>query len=391
MKIEKASKDIWFLIFAVVCIFDPSNTILGIKELIFLVFLLFNLKKFIKNFNPQLFLGSLFIGIIFPLFFFLVGMNDNNFSISVAMSTLKVFPLFFMVNFLLQPDMRYEVLLSKASYILIPLTCLIFLTLLTNNFENLTKFIGDYKNTFMVANRTFGEVSFLMIYYKTISFLLFGLAYRLSKQETIKFDLLTTIIVLILFLAASRAIYISAFLILIFHFYTKFFKKSTIKLYIFYVIGIYFSLLVIQPILSVFLSLDEPSNSIKFGFIKDYMHLWKIDSISLLTGNGIGSGIYTIERGLTYNLETTYLEILRIFGIFGSLFIFYILLYPLIRVILLSKKKHLNISHKYFLFAYLCFVFFVIPTNPLLLSSTGALIVSIAYSIQNKFQVVDNF
>ena len=66
-----------------------------------------------------------------------------------------------------------------------------------------------------------------------------------------------------------------------------------------------------------FLSNKDGTLSDKIGFISDYNNLWSQKPYLFFFGQGFGGGIVTELRGLTYNLEVTYFEIIRTYGLIG--------------------------------------------------------------------------
>lgn len=378
-------KIIFLILFITLCILDPSNTVFKLKELTFCLFAVFSFGEFMKSFNAPVFVSSLFLSVVFPLVFLLIGFVVNsNFSLDVAIATFKVFLFAFLINFLIDDKYEYVSIFSKLTLLIVPTTSIILISLLTDKFEMIDGFLGEYYNTVMIATREFGSVTFLMIYYKTVSLLLFGLAFCLTRKSSLKLNLLIFLICLTLFFSATRAIYLSLFFILVFHAYKKWFSLSVSKKYLFIILIIVSCIAVLPSVLAAFFDKNEDSNSIKLGFIGEYIELWKNNPLLLFSGHGLGSGMYTSERGLTYNLETTYFELFRIFGFWGGCILIIVLFYPII--VGYFGKLRLNSSQVdiYFLIAYFCYVFFVIPSNPLFLSSTGVLVVSIAYSLVYK-------
>jgi hypothetical protein len=365
-----------------ICILDPSNTIFKLKELSFGLLILFSIGSFFQTFNASIFFSSLFLSFLFPLIFVFIGLVVNsNFSQDVALAYIKVFLFVFLINFLLDKKYEYTSIFSKLTLIIVPVTAAILFALLTDNFEIIDGFLGEYYNTVMIASREYGSNTFLMIYYKTVSTLLFGLAFCLTRRSSFRLNILIFLICITLILSATRAIFLSLFFILAFHIYVKLFSSSILKKYSFlFIVGS--SIIALAPtILAAFFDKNEGSNSIKLGFVFEYFELWKDKPILFLSGHGIGSAIYTSERGLTYNLETTYFELFRIFGLFGGLFLLFILIYPLIYCFFWRDRLNLSNVDIYYLISYFCYVFFVIPSNPLFLSSTGILVVCITYSL----------
>ena len=257
------------------------------------------------------------------------------------------------------------------------------ITIIFNKFGIIESIIGDYTKTLMIANRDFGNLNFAMIYYKTVSLLIFGFAYCLSLNDTLWKKILTSLIVLILILSATRANIFSLIFISIFYLYIKYFQKTFNKKIVFFLSLFFIILTFSNSFISTFFDKNEDSLNIKFGFITDYIFTLHNNPSIYLFGQGLGSGIITSERGLTYNLETTYLELFRIFGIFGFFLILILLIFPFI-FYHFQKHKYFIID-KYYLLAYFCYVFIIIPSNPLFLSSTGMIVLVVTYSPIHRY------
>mgnify|MGYP006170172931 FL=1 len=146
---------------------------------------------------------------------------------------------------------------------------------------------------------------------------------------------------------------------------------------------------VIPFLMEYFFNKDEASNKMKLGFITDYINFWSENTLAFVIGQGLGGGIYTTERNLVYTLEPTYFEIIRMFGLIGGLFIALFMLAPLI-LFHLSKNTKTYEKNSYFLLGYIIYIFLIIPTNPLLLSSTGIMVMLIAYSVSIKVFLLRN-
>jgi hypothetical protein len=119
------------------------------------------------------------------------------------------------------------------------------------------------------------------------------------------------------------------------------------------------------------LSPDEYSNATKLGHIHDYGILFS-DWKTLVFGQGLGASFFSSAWGTRATLtEVTYLEVIRNYGLLLAPVLFLMLLYPL-RVLFDPEQRN---SHYLFL-AYAAYL--VICTgNPLLLSSSGMLVLAI--------------
>ena len=81
---------------------------------------------------------------------------------------------------------------------------------------------------------------------------------------------------------------------------------------------------------------------------------------------------------MTYTTEWTYMELLRNYGIF-SLLIFAVMVYPLTQLYKLRRDRRVAAM----MFAYI-FYLLIAGTNPLLISSTGMLVLLTIYSYTQR-------
>jgi hypothetical protein len=130
-------------------------------------------------------------------------------------------------------------------------------------------------------------------------------------------------------------------------------------------------------IFSLIAEKSEASNKIKFANLDSYSELLIKHPTILLSGQGAGSIFYSKGRhSMVVQTEWSYLEILRMFGIIGAAVIVVLFFYPL--YLIYKKRKLLELWVPAFL-GYVLYLF-VGGTNPLLLGSTGMLIMLSAYS-----------
>ena len=131
------------------------------------------------------------------------------------------------------------------------------------------------------------------------------------------------------------------------------------------------------------LLLLKQSLNIKVSLVGSYMAHWREYPLQFLLGSGLGSGLLN-ERGVSYLLEPTYLELIRYFGLIAFPVILIILVLLPIYYFLKSYGTQQFQKAKYVLVAYLLYIMLEISSNPLLISSTGMIVyvvvLSTAYS-----------
>ena len=384
----------FFSFFFLDLIIDPSNQLFHLKEILFFFTILTGLYEFLNFGNYKLFYLSILISIIIPSISLFIGLIFNfNFSLEVGLGYFKSFVLFLLVNMLLNYTIDYGKIFSKLTLILIPISLVILYLLVTDNFSFFKNIMGDYRDTVKIANRSFGSFDLIMVYYKTVSLLIFGLTYLCSKKR-FKFSgfnfLMIVLCAMVLILSSTRANILSVFIIVTIYIFRNFFSKKMILRVFFWCFSVLLMIIEVIPFLmEYFFNKDEASNKMKLGFITDYINFWSDNTLAFVIGQGLGGGIYTIERNLVYTLEPTYFEIIRIFGLIGGLFIALFMLAPLI-LFHLSKNTKTYEKNSYFLLGYIIYIFLIIPTNPLLLSSTGIMVMLIAYSVSIKVFLLRN-
>jgi hypothetical protein len=359
------------------CIIDPSDTIFRLKVWLLGISIILGLLT--VRLKKEVVLFSLFIWFVFPFFYFILGLiNFQYYSLDIAFSQWKPYLLFLLLPFITNSFLNNY---SQLTFLLIFFTFAILYCVINFDIFILEPFIGDYENTLKIAHREFGSFEVLMIYHNSVSILLFGLGLSLYYSgKSIKYLFLAILSLIVLFFSSTRANWIATILLCLFHIYQRYlmnnFKLRIISILIF---GI--SLLFLVPLaIFTFFSNEDVSLSDKLSFINDYYSLWSNNFTNLFFGQGFGNGIRTGLRGISYNLEVTYLEIIRIYGIIGFLLFLLFLFYPIYVYLKYKSLKNLSGLHKYLYFTYFVYIVIVLPSNPLLFSSNGFVLLLMYYS-----------
>jgi len=369
--------DILFFILICDCIIDPSDTIFKLK---FFLLAFSIISGFLtKRLNMSLIFFSLFISIVFPAFFSIIGLINNEFySVDVLLMQWKPYLIFLLLPFISESCILNY---TKSTFLVIPITLIAFYVILNFDIFLLEPFIGDYENTLKLAKRDFGSYEFLMIYHKTVSLLVFGLGFSLyQSKKSLFYTVISFSSIAVLFLSSTRANWIALVLLLSFHFYQRYIVNSNKLKFVFISFILLCFILFLPALVGTFFSKDEASISDRLTFVNDYRSYWINNPFNLFIGQGLGNGFRSGLRGITYNLEFTFLEIIRIYGLIGFFFFLSFFMYPLYIYIKFRIKLKLPDYYIYLFFAYFIFIFIVVPSNPLFFSSTGFLLLLVFYS-----------
>ncbi|MBN2615548.1 MAG: hypothetical protein JXR71_07610 [Bacteroidales bacterium] len=367
---------------------DPNNLIFRVKYVLFVFVLLVwtvGFRPKMNRWDSKLAYVAVFIGVFMPFYALSVGIiNSVLHNVPVGnLVYLNSFFFFLLVLVTMNNTSYLTVLFNRSSLMIVLVTLLIYASLVLNPlwFKSLYQYFVMDKNVAAYALRNYGKITMLMIFYKTSSILVFPLSYYLYKilidQKTkarfVQY-LLTVLIMVTLFLSGTRANVLSLFLILIF--YLGFFTYRRSKTWFVLVVsaGLVLFLLMLPSVWEVFMNRHEASNAIKFGYLPSYADFFDQNLLSLFFGQGIGGIFYaSVLNRMVGVTELTYLELIRIWGIPIAVIFGVILIWPLVREIKSKKLSHLFI-------AYLAFLF-IAGTNPLLLSSTGMLVLVYVFSM----------
>lgn len=374
------------LLFADVII-DPTNKIFHLKYILFampfLVWLpqLFTKKILLhRSFAIVLFFVCLFMP-IYAISFGLINNFVQNTTIG-ELVYLNSFFFFLIILIVFTEQLDLTRFFNYSSLIIVAITGISYSVLLYN--PNTFGLLYDYfvvdKNVAVYGLRKYGDYTLLMMFYKTSPLLIFPLSYyfyQLLIQQNnrhIPLKIIALIaIALTLFLSGTRANILSLALIILFYIIFYAYKKSKP---IFFVLGFVYLLLAFYSITIIgdlLLSRSEISNIVKFGHITSYIEYFSNNVGVLIFGQGIGGTFYSTGINSIVNVtELTYFELIRIWGIPISICFFTILLFPIYK-----ELQSKNISHLFI--AYIAYLF-IAGTNPLLLSSTGMLVLVYVFS-----------
>jgi len=272
---------------------------------------------------------------------------------------------------------------SSLTIVLMTLGLYLVLIFNTRLFGDLYKYFVLEKQVAYYSLRDFGKVTLLMIFYKTSPLLVFPLSYYLyqllinGQKKHLFFNILFLVLIsLTLYFSGTRANILSLILIILFYGGFYLYKKSKVWFLWAVALGLLAFLFIFPSIVTIFLNRQEASNAIKFGYLSSYSNYFDHHLLSLLFGQGLGGLFYaSVLHRFIEGSELTYLDLVRVWGIPVSFTFISMLLLPLFAEIKNRKITHLFI-------AYLAYLF-ISGTNPLLMSSTGMLV--LVYVFTNFF------
>lgn len=375
-----------FTILIFVIVVDPTNTLLKLKEVCFASLLA--LYFIIKYRNKDLRFDKSVIILLFVVFFintfcFVLGeLRAFRFDYSRVIESYKTF-LFFAVLFFVK-DPKIESLIEKLIFpsVFISIITIVIFSIIINlsvaDFENYPLDL-TLNGTIMYGGRNFLGINFSQVFYKSSPVLVLSLAFVYDQAINMPKKRLLNILYTLLFLTAlimsgTRANMFSGILIILSISVVKM-SKSKIGRLAFYPLSIlllFFFFVMTNKLMS---QKDDHSIEVKMGHYESIMNLFSEHPSVLFVGQGPGAYFYSSGLKEEISLsELTYLEIARKYGLFFGGIIFAIFLVPLYVI----RKKRLKNSFP-FIVGYIAYLF-IGGTNPLLLSSTGILVLAIAYS-----------
>jgi hypothetical protein len=365
------------IILLIIVIFDPADKILSIKVPVFVLLLLIYIisrKQIkIKKSHFSIILFIIFFIIPYSMTIGLIRNSDINYEFSYAIVKSFLFLIllpFLCIDYIYFVKILYNVLLALALAIIL----LFFIIFVFSNIGiyrliaiSLVNYLNYIAQAAKIGIRNYGSLVLPMIYYKTSSLLIIFVALAYMKKKKFHF----WIGIIAIFLSGTRANILAIIMLIfykIYHSSQKFLKVIVILIFILILIAS------IPFAKETFFNTLEPSNIIKTAHFISYISLFNYDPLSLIIGQGLGAEFYSVGvNGKVAQTELVYLDLLRYFGFPILISFILFLIYPLKKIF--SISPYLAISYAIYLI--------VAGTNPLLISSTGMIVIIFAYSSAN--------
>jgi len=236
--------------------------------------------------------------------------------------------------------------------------------------------------TFNISLRTFLGHDMWGVYYRSAPIMLLPLALYANKVlNKNKRNLKTLLIFLLLSFAilfsGTRGLLISGCGVIAFSFIHKMANSYFWRRSVPFILMIGVCILLFVGMALFLLDPTEDSNIVRMGHVESYIALYSSHPLILFFGQGAGSLFFSIGFGeYTPQVEWTYVELLRMFGIPGFILLLILFLFPAYKI--WKQKNNMPLAVP-FLIGYL-FYLFNASTNPLLLGSNGLLVLLTAYS-----------
>jgi hypothetical protein len=255
-------------------------------------------------------------------------------------------------------------------------TIFLYLIVTTNDLirAELTAFADDFV-FFSIGERTYGNLSYQSVYFHGTPLLVIAIAYFCYRSIHSKGRARTWNVLFLalnvcgMVMSGTRNNMIVGFLtpLLIMGWYKGAKTRSAIALLLVLAVIVGFSSGVFQAMLSP----DNDSNAIKLGHLHDYRILFS-DWKTLLFGQGLGASFFSTAWGTRVTLtEVTYVEVIRTYGLILAPIFYLLVLFPL------RELTHPDQRADHYLFLAYAAYLYICSGNPLLLSSTGMLVLAI--------------
>lgn len=379
----------------IACVFDPVGMIFGLKFLaIFLVYLVL-FFRFLLDYSAirasrNYFLLFLLFVFLLPTYgllvaFFRGGLTDAFIDTSYISSAV-----YFVCSLVYLQSRSLVVGFSALIYCLRLLSIVVLITFMIVSAGLPSDLINYFLShgVALIGSREYSGFNFYYIYFVASPMIIFLLSYEawmLIDKPSVKRFLFMLLPVISLFLSGTRASILISLLGVVFVWLWHWLGRGSLFFVLFSIIifGIILAFVDI-PVISAMFSAHEQSNSIKIGYLDFYARIFH-DPATIIFGQGYNAHVWSkdfaniIFEGASKS-ELTYLEALRVFGLFVWLLLISGLLF-----LSLSKKVR-QCDYPWLapaMFIYMC----VSALNPYIFSSNGMLLigfVAAAISMQSS-------
>lgn len=362
---------------------DPTNSILHLKNPVFVLLMLYNICFFKPDFSKFIYPLIPFITILVSWLFTTMRGQVMDFD------TLKAVFTSFAILFFLPWSHHYDIIKLAKLPVLVTalLTILLFWLIAFFPFMEsaIYGFMSSHEGTIMMSRRSFLGISMFGMYYKSTAafFVVFGVALynTIHKEKRTFIDVLLTFSLLHLFLISGTRSSMLLPMLLAGVICFIFLRNKRYLNYIIYPAVLLFVVAFFALLAMLLMESNEPSNIVKYAHLTSYKNLFINNPLYLFVGQGPGTYFYSLGfHRMTMITEWTYLELLRNYGILFSAPILYVILSPLFALLKMVNRDEmaLVISLSYTLYL------IIAGTNPLLISSTGMLVLLFVYNYRER-------
>lgn len=367
-----------FMLLVFLFVADPTNTIFGLKMVVFALLLGYNILFFRAEWAQLRYFLICSAAVIVPWLLSSLRGEIIDYgevrAVFTAISPLLLLPWIY----------RYDLLrlsLVPVVAVVVIVLFLYWLIIFVPRVEGIVYlYMCEHDHTIMLSRRAFLGFSMFGMYCKsTVAFLpVFAmLLYRLCvpRMRNAVVVMCVLLFVHLFLISGTRStIVLPVFLALLVLF--VFYRNKRYVNYLFYPSALVLFFALFALLATLLMEVGEHSNMVKYAHLHSYKELFTDNPLYLLVGQGPGTAFYTAGfNKMSLKTEWSYMELLRNYGLF-SIFILYTFLRPLASIMHSSCKNDeaLVVAATYI-------VYLVIAgTNPLLLSSTGMLVLLTMFS-----------
>lgn len=375
---------IYLLWFA--CLFDPIGQIFHIKFIaISLVYIVLGLTVAIESFKMRIGVFYIFSFVLFVIYFPAYGLLLAILRGGVSgqfIDTSYISASVYMICSLLYLAPGYMWWAYRSLVISLRLLCVVilvsFIFTATDTFTDFVFFFVS-NGVAYIGERAYAGVSFYYIYFIASPMLIFLLCHdtwKMLDSPSFKSFAILLLPISALFLSGTRASIIISLFAPVFVWMWYRFGRGAIALIFCSIVLLIVALLFIDvPVVSEMFGASEQSNATKIGYLSSYEEIFN-SPLTVLFGQGFNAHVWSpvlqsmLPEGAS-KTELTYLEMLRVFGLFGSGLLMFLLAYLALsgRV---ARSSYPWIAPSIFLYSAISAI------NPYIFSSNGMLLIGFA-------------
>lgn len=371
-----------FILLLLVFTIDPANIIFRVKDIVFILFVGYNIVFFRPDYSKLPYILLVLCAITMSLVFGETQMTNMK-SDEVFAAYKAIFPMI-----LLLWIREYDVVrLSRMPIVAASILAIVlfWLVVLVPEAEGFVYYFVSADDTIIISRRSFLGLDLFCLHYRTIVSFMFVFSLYINNFFQEKKRTFATIICMLLilhayFISGTRSTMLLPFFLFgVIGFYhlrsKKYFR------YIMYPLIALSVVVFLGVLIMLMMEKGESSNLIKYAHLNSYWNLFSEHPEYILFGQGPGAQFYSEGfLRVTGKTEWTYLELIRNYGL-CCLPILYVFCRPLFFL-----WKNWTVSFTYALFwTYLAYLL-IAGTNPLLLTSIGMTSLLTVYSYEEKLK-----